>query len=120
SGYLPAAHPLVTTVSDKLALITTMPPGRREELRTRAERVVAEQVYPAWRRAIAFLQPLVPTVNDDAGLWRLPGGAEAYAYNLRRYTTTHLTPDQNHALGLKQVAAVEGEMGVVVAPMRRS
>ena len=119
-GSPPAANPLVTTVSDKLALITTMPAARREELRTRAERIVGDEVYPAWRRAIAFLQPLVQTVNDDAGLWRLPGGAEAYAYNLRRYTTTDLTPDQIHEIGLKQVARIEGEMDVLLRQIGRT
>ena len=119
-GSPPAANPLVTTVSDKLALITAMPAARREELRARAERIVADQVYPAWRRAIAFLQPLVPTVNDDAGLWRLPGGAEAYAYNLRRYTTTDLTPDQIHEIGLQQVARIEGEMDVLLRQIGRT
>src|SRR5262245_23012740 len=76
-----ARNPLVTTLSDKLALVKTVPDGRREALRPEAERIVADQIYPAWRRAIAFLEPLVSRVNDDAGLWRLNGGAEAYAYN---------------------------------------
>ena len=119
-GSPPATNPLVTTVADKLALITTMPAARREELRARAERIVADQVYPAWRRAIAFLQPLGATVNDDAGLWRLPGGAEAYAYNLRRYTTTDLTPDQIHEIGLQQVARIEGEMDVLLRQIGRT
>jgi uncharacterized protein (DUF885 family) len=119
-GSPPAANPLVTTVSDKLALIATVPAARREELRARAERIVVDQVYPAWRRAIAFLQPLVPTVNEDAGFWRLPGGAEAYAYDLRRYTTTDLTPDQIHEIGLKQVARIEGEMDVLLRQIGRT
>jgi len=116
----PAANPIVTTVSEKLGLVEAMPAARRDAFRARAERIVGEQVYPAWRRAIAFLEPLVPTVNDDAGLWRLPGGAEAYAFNLRRYTTTDLTADQIHDIGLKQVARIEGEMDALFRQIGRS
>jgi uncharacterized protein (DUF885 family) len=116
----PAANPMVTTVSDKLALVESIPAARREAFRARAESIVGEQVYPAWRRAIAFLEPLVATVNDDAGLWRLPGGADAYAFNLRRYTTTDLTADQIHDIGLKQVARIEGEMDALFRQIGRT
>ena len=119
-GSPPAANPLVTTMSEKLANVRSIPAARREELRARAERIVGDQVYPAWQRAIAFLQPLVAQVNDDAGLWRLPGGAEAYVYNLRRYTTTDLTPDQIHEIGLKQVARIESEMDGLLKQIGRT
>ena len=78
-------NPLVTTFVDKLAQVKAIPDSRREELRASVEGLVATQVYPAWQRAIAFLETLPPRVNDDAGLWRFEGGAEAYAYNLRRF-----------------------------------
>jgi len=42
-------------------------------------------------------------------LWRLKGGPEAYAYFLRRFTTTNLTAEQIHEIGLKEVARIEGE-----------
>ena len=120
-GDQPAArNPLVTTVSDKLALVKTVPDARREALRSQAERIVADQIYPAWQRAIAFLEPLVSRVNDDAGLWRLNGGAEAYAYNLRRYTSTDLTADQIHEIGLKQVASLEAEMDRLLRQLGRT
>jgi uncharacterized protein (DUF885 family) len=115
-----ARNPLVTTVSDKLALVRTVPDARREALRAQAERIVADQIYPAWQRAIAFLEPLVSRVNDDAGLWRLNGGAEAYAYNLRRYTSTDLTADQIHEIGLKQVASLEAEMDRLLRQLGRT
>jgi uncharacterized protein (DUF885 family) len=115
----PARNPLVTTIADKLALMS-LPQARRDELRARAERTVADQIYPAWQRAIAFLETLVPKVNDDAGLWRLSGGAEAYAYNLRRYTSTDLTADQIHDIGLQQVARIETEMDRLLRQIGRT
>ena len=115
-----ARNPLVTTVSDKFALVKTVPDARREALRAQAERTVADQIYPAWQRAIAFLESLVPRVNDDAGLWRLNGGADAYAYNLRRYTSTDLTADEIHEIGLKQVARIEADMDGLLRQLGRT
>ncbi len=119
-GQPAARNPLVTTVSEKLALVKTIPDARREALRAQAEKIVADQIYPAWQKAIAFLEPLVPRVNDDAGLWRLKGGAEAYAYDLRRHTTTDLTPDQIHEIGLRQVATIEAEMDRLLRQIGRT
>src|SRR5437899_9458145 len=48
--------------------------------------------------------------TDDAGIWRLPKGAEAYAFYLRRYTTTNLTADQIYQKGLSEVTRIEAEM----------
>jgi uncharacterized protein (DUF885 family) len=115
-----ARNPLVTTVSDKLALVKTIPGARREALRAQAERIVADQIYPAWQRAIAFLEPLVARGNDDAGLWRLNGGGDAYAYNLRRYTSTDLTASQIHEIGLQQVAQIEAEMDRLLRQLGRT
>ena len=57
-----------------------------------------------------MLQAQLPRTTADAGLWRLKGGDKAYAYELRRNTTTDYTPQQIHAIGLREVARIEGEM----------
>ncbi len=116
----PAGNPIVTTVADKLALVKTIPDARREALRARAEAIVSAQVYPSWQRAIAFLEPLVARATDDAGLWRFRGGAEAYAYNLRRFTSTDLTAEQIHEIGLRQVAKIEAEMDGLLRQIGRT
>src|SRR5262245_18581016 len=106
----PSANPFVASFAQRLALVKEIPDARREELRAQAEKIVASQVYPSWKRAIALLQPLVDKATDDAGLWRFKGGAEAYAAALHRFTTTNLTADQIHEIGLKQVDAIEKQM----------
>src|SRR5438105_3903792 len=83
-------------------------PARRAELRASAERLVADQVYPVWRKAKALLEAEASKASDDAGLWRLPKGADVYSYSLRRYTTTKLTADEIHQTGLRMVAEIEG------------
>ncbi len=52
----------------------------------------------------------MPHTTNDAGLWRLPGGDKAYANALKRFTTTDLTAEQIHQLGLREVARIEKEM----------
>ena len=115
-----AQNPFVATFADRLATVKSIPDARREELRAQAERIVDAQVYPAWRNAIALLEPLQTRATDDAGLWRLKGGAAAYAYFLRRYTTTNLTADQIHQIGLREVDRIEKEMDGLLRQLGRT
>ena len=106
----PTQNPFVTTFAGRLAGVKGISETRRSELRSAAENAVGRQTYPAWKKAIDLLQSQLPRSTDDAGLWRLQGGAEAYRYSLRRYTTTTRTPEEIHEIGLKQVERIEGEM----------
>jgi uncharacterized protein (DUF885 family) len=115
-----AANPLATAFAAKLAMVKTIPDSRRDELRAGVEALVAAEVYPAWHRAVAFLESLQPLVNDNAGLWRFEGGSQAYAYNLRRFTTTDLNADEIHEIGLKQVARIEAEMDSIFRGLGRA
>jgi uncharacterized protein (DUF885 family) len=115
-----AQNPLVTAFAERMAAIKDMPEAKREELRAAAERITAAQVYPAWRNAIAVLEPLAGRTTDDAGLWRFKGGAEAYAYNLRRFTTTNLSADEIHRIGLREVARIEKEMDAILRRLGRT
>jgi uncharacterized protein (DUF885 family) len=105
-----SANPFVATFVEKLAAVAGLPLAQRESLRTAAERTTTAEIYPAWRRALALVESLVPVATDDAGLWRFPKGADAYRQALERYTTTTLTPDQIHELGLQRVAELEARM----------
>ena len=86
--------------------------GRRGALaRTRARRV-AERVNPALRELRAFLVDVyLPAAPEAAGLAHVPGGDALYAYFARTYTTTDLTPDAIHELGLREVARIRARDG---------
>lgn len=116
----PAQNPFVTTFDQKITALKAISDARREELRAEAERIVTAQVYPAWRKAIALLEPLRDRATDDAGIWRFKGGAEDYAYALRRYTTTSLTAEQIHQIGLQQVERIETEMDAIFRRLGRT
>jgi uncharacterized protein (DUF885 family) len=106
----PSQNPLVTTLDQKMATAKGITPEQRSALRAEAEKLVGTQVYPAWKRAIATLEAQLPKSTDDAGLWRFKNGAESYAHFLREYTTTSMTADQIHQIGLREVARIEKEM----------
>jgi uncharacterized protein (DUF885 family) len=120
AGVTPAQNPFVGVFGQKMRTVTSINDARRAELGARAEQIVSEQVYPAWRKAIALLESQLPRSNDNAGLWRLKGGADAYAYSLRRYTTTNLTADQIHQIGLREVDRIEKEMDAGLRRLGRS
>jgi uncharacterized protein (DUF885 family) len=117
----PAAQsPFVTTLGGRLAAVTGISDATREGLRAQAERIVDAQVYPVWRKAIALIEPLLNRATNDAGLWRFKGGADAYAYNLRRFTSTTLNADQIHQIGLREVDRIEKEMDAILRRLGRT
>ena len=106
----PAANLLVTSLNERLGALPAVAPSQRARFVAAATKTVEASIYPAWQRALRLLREQLPKAKDDAGLWRLPRGAEAYRQQLRRFTTTEMTPEEIHELGLKQVARIEGEM----------
>lgn len=116
----PAQNPFVITLAQKMEAVTSISGARRTALRAEAEKIVAARVYPAWNQAIAELESQRPRSTDDAGLWRLKGGAEAYAYFLRRFTTTNLTGEQIHEIGLREVDRIEKEMDAILRRLGRT
>jgi len=110
AGMAPAQNPFVTAFADRLSTVDSVPAARKQQLRSEAETIVSSKVYPAWTRAIAQLQAQTARATDDAGLWRLPGGPDAYTYFLEYFTTTKLTSNEIHEIGLMQVNRIETEM----------
>jgi len=116
----PAQNPFVATFAQKMAAIFALSDPERAQLQAQAEQIVQSEIYPAWRSAIALLESQLPIATDDAGLWRLNNGPAAYAYFLRRSTTTDMTPDQIHELGLRQVETIDRQMDQVLRRLGRN
>jgi uncharacterized protein (DUF885 family) len=72
---------------------------------------IAGKVIPAYRRLHDFVRDeYLPKCRETVGWSALPGGREWYAYLARANTTTELTPDELHQLGLDEVARIRGEI----------
>lgn len=92
------------------ALGAGVTPEQRSQFVAAAAKEVGTNIIPAYRRVRDLLAAQLPHTTDDAGAWRLPHGAEYYASNLETLTTTKLTPDEIHAIGLREVDRVSAEM----------
>jgi len=92
-----------------------IPVAERERLAAEAKQVIAESVIPAYRRFQAiFRDEYLPATRESVGLWDTPDGREHYKYLARYHTTTGLTPEEIHAIGLREVARNRTEMQQVM------
>lgn len=82
-----------------------------------AAQALTKAVKPAYEALIAEMTAQEKVAGTDDGVWRFPDGAGYYAERIANYTTTNMTPDQIHELGLAQVARIHKEMGVVQKKM---
>jgi uncharacterized protein (DUF885 family) len=94
----------------------SIPPEDQARLREQAVIALRESVFPAYRALHRFfVDEYLPRTRESIGLSALPDGADWYAWNVRRMTTTDLTPEQIHEIGLKEVARIRAEMEKVKA-----
>ncbi|WP_423607370.1 DUF885 domain-containing protein [Sphingomonas sp. MS122] len=106
----PAAETgLVTSFAGKLKA-ANLPPERAEA----AAVIVAEKVFPALDRQRALVTELRGQAAHDAGVWRLPDGEAYYAAAAEAATTTRLTGDEIHKLGLEQVAEISARIDTIL------
>jgi uncharacterized protein (DUF885 family) len=83
----------------------------RARLGAEASSAYAGQFVPSWRRLEVFLaSEYRPKARQGAGIASMPGGSDAYRILVKNYTTTQMTPEQIHALGLQEVARIDKEM----------
>jgi uncharacterized protein (DUF885 family) len=90
---------------------SSVPASDQKRLRDVVLASIADQVLPAYQRfAIYVRNEYAPHGRTDPGIWSLPDGAARYRFAIRRITTTDMTPEAIHALGLKQIDEIEAEM----------
>jgi uncharacterized protein (DUF885 family) len=88
--------------------------ARGEELRAAAAAVLTQRVKPAYDAVIAWVETdLSNTSEAPTGVWNLPEGGAYYAERLAAMTTTSMTADEIHELGLREVARIQGEMEAI-------
>jgi uncharacterized protein (DUF885 family) len=88
-----------------------IPAEKRASLRREAERILVADVYPAYRKLLAFMEEkYIPGARETIAQAALPNGEAWYAFNVRSYTTTQLTPQQIHEIGLAEVERIGKEM----------
>lgn len=89
----------------------TIPEADRKRLRESAMAVIRDSVNPAYLKFSTFVRDeYAPMGRTEPGIWSLPDGAERYAFRVKDSTTTNLTPEEIHQIGLEQVKEIEARM----------
>jgi uncharacterized protein (DUF885 family) len=115
--------PLVTDDPTKSALWqpfaaipSTFDTAARDRVATQGRAAIAESVTPAYRRFLDFMmKEYVPHARTTLGATALPDGQAYYAFLVKKFTTTAVTPEQVHKIGLDQVAQLRAEMDAAIA-----
>ncbi|MEP5936992.1 MAG: DUF885 domain-containing protein [Erythrobacter sp.] len=114
-GAEPAA--LWTATDDHLAKLVSddiITAERADELRNDARTALINQMAPAYQRVIDWFEADLPNTSEDAqGVSELTDGGDFYAYRLNAMTTTDLTADEIHQIGLDEVARIRTEMEAI-------
>ena len=133
SGYVPPkitmsrvpgqiAKQLVSTAEESLffkpfeILPNSIAPAQQARLQSEARSIINETVIPAYQTLEKFFnEEYLPACRDSIGASDLPNGAAFYEYRVRRYTTTDMTPEEVHQVGLTEVQRIRNEMMAVKA-----
>jgi uncharacterized protein (DUF885 family) len=93
----------------------TIPGDEQERLQNEARTVIEESVVPAYRDFSRYMNDTyLPASRDSIGAASLPNGKAYYEHRTRQFTTTQMTPDEIHRLGLNEVARIRAEMQLVI------
>ena len=83
----------------------------KQRLNAAGQAAIKDDALPAFSRLRDFLQKeYVPVSFEQAGAWQVPNGEQTYEYLARSMTTTRLSPEQIHQIGLEEVKRIRGEM----------
>ncbi len=108
----PAKSPLLTAFQQMPDSVDTL---QQESLRTRANAAFSDKIAPAFEKLLTFMEEeYIPGTRDSIAMRDLPNGEAWYAYNVKQMTTTDLTPEQIHQIGLDEVKRIRSEMEAII------
>jgi uncharacterized protein (DUF885 family) len=114
SGHPTIRNPLYVHFADKVEALPDADAGQKQALLDGCRTTLESRVLPAYQKLIAFFAAQLPKATTDDGVWKLPDGDAYYAYLLRAQTTTRMTPQAVHDLGLAEVARIDAEMEAIL------
>lgn len=101
---------LYTNLDSKMAEIEDLTDEEKEGYKQRVEEEIQTTVFDAYNKLIKYFEGLHEKSTTDDGVWKLPDGDQFYAYQLQQNTTTDLSPEQVHQIGLDEVDRIKKEM----------
>ncbi|HIG40359.1 MAG: DUF885 family protein [bacterium] len=117
---------IVTNFEARTADLADLSPEGRELLSARLNQLLPE-IYESYRELLLTLEQALPKANDDAGVWKLPDGQDYYEFLLRGATTTALSAEEIHQLGLEETSVIQNninqgfaQLGYPAMPIKES
>jgi uncharacterized protein (DUF885 family) len=96
-------------------MAASIPAAERARLQASGKQAVGKVVIPAYRRFEKFFRErYLPASRETVGIWDTPDGDAFYRERVKFHTTTQLTPEEIHTIGLQEVARIRGEMDEII------
>jgi uncharacterized protein (DUF885 family) len=105
-----ATSPLLEDFQKKVNAVKDLSDSQKQALVQETTQALNTSVKPAYEKLIAFMTDQEKRAPMEEGVWRFAEGAEYFNTALKATTTTNLTADEIHEIGLREVARIEGEM----------
>ena len=103
----------------KEASLEVITEEQKNELVLEAKELIENSLNPAYSDLAKFLRTeYIPNSRNSIGLKDVPNGSEWYEYLARYHTTTNLTPDEIHEIGLKEIKRIRSEMEEIIASVK--
>jgi uncharacterized protein (DUF885 family) len=94
---------------------SSIPAAEQEQLREQARAAIADKLIPAYATLLAFFRDeYVPRARTTLAAEAMPDGKAWYRQQIREYTTLDMAPEEIHAIGLREVARIQGEMDAII------
>jgi uncharacterized protein (DUF885 family) len=110
----PDEHLLYTHLQSSLDRLEGVTGADKAAVLEAGRAAVADAVIPAYRELIAYFEALQPKATTNHGVWALPDGDRYYAWCVKNHTTTDMSPEQIHQIGLSEVGRIEAEMNAIL------
>ncbi|GAB3960980.1 DUF885 domain-containing protein [Spirosoma harenae] len=105
---------LYTHFCQRIASINDLSATEKKDYSSRVAEAIRTSVFGAYQKLIAYNQALYERVAPDEGVWKHPYGDVYYSHQLRLHTTTDLSPEDVHQLGLREVRRITQEMRAIL------
>jgi uncharacterized protein (DUF885 family) len=105
---------LLEDFEGKVGALKDVDAATRQQLLADARAALTSGVNPAYVKIIAVMEAQQKIATDDDGVWKLPEGSDFYNFALHRETTTRLTAEEVHQLGLREVARIHHDMEAIM------
>lgn len=110
----PEENILYTSLQGKLEGAEDISEEEQARLLEEVSAAIQNDVYPAYQSYVDYFTKLRDKSNNDAGVWKFPRGDEYYNLKLKEMTTTDMTADEIHNIGLAEVDRIQGEIVTIL------